>query len=126
MAPRRLKVPVIGSPARLSRCCRFHQAGAYVAILDRDAEALKNTWPDEARVSAHAVHVSDGDAVARVVDAVKDWSGSIDIAVNNAGITRDTVVWKMSDGQWRAVLDVHLGGTFAVTRAMVPVMRAAG
>jgi 3-oxoacyl-[acyl-carrier protein] reductase len=104
----------------------FYEAGGHVAVLDRDPETLKSAWPDGGRVSAYAVDVSDGDAVARVVDAVKDWSGSVDIAVNNAGITRDTVVWKMSDEQWRAVLDVHLGGTFAVTRAVVPVMRAAG
>jgi 3-oxoacyl-[acyl-carrier protein] reductase len=48
------------------------------------------------------------------------------VLVNNAGITRDTVVWKMSDEQWRAVLDVHLTGTFNLTRAVIPHMRATG
>jgi 3-oxoacyl-[acyl-carrier protein] reductase len=60
------------------------------------------------------------------VDEVISWAGSIDIAVNNAGITRDAVIWKMTNEQWQTVLDVHLGGTFAIIRAVVPVMRAAG
>jgi 3-oxoacyl-[acyl-carrier protein] reductase len=50
--------------------------------------------------------------------------GRIDAAVNNAGITRDSMVWKMSGEQWHTVLDVHLGGTFHVTRAVLPAMRA--
>jgi 3-oxoacyl-[acyl-carrier protein] reductase len=77
-------------------------------------------------VWTRAVDVSDGQQVAAAVREVAAWSGALDIVVNNAGITRDTVVWKMTDEQWRAVLDVHLGGTFATTRAAVPIMRAAG
>ncbi|SDG19303.1 SDR family oxidoreductase [Klenkia brasiliensis] len=105
----------------------FHEAGAHVAVLDRDAAQLASSWSDAGdRVSTHAVDVSDAEAVAAVVDEVVRWSGSVDVAVNNAGITRDTVVWKMTPADWQAVLDVHLGGTFAVTRAVVPHMRGAG
>lgn len=104
----------------------FQRAGARVAVLDRDPATLEAAWARVDGVSTYAVDVTDTVAVAEVVSRVKEWSGSIDIAVNNAGITRDTVVWKMTDDQWRAVLDVHLGGTFAVTRGVVPVMRAAG
>jgi 3-oxoacyl-[acyl-carrier protein] reductase len=105
----------------------FHRAGARVAILDRDPEALQRSWPAGVdRCRTYAVDVSDSSQVNAAVDDVARWAGSVDIAVNNAGITRDTVVWKMSDDQWQAVLDVHLKGTFAVTRAVVPHMRAAG
>ncbi|MCW2584095.1 MAG: 3-oxoacyl-[acyl-carrier protein] reductase [Klenkia sp.] len=105
----------------------FHDAGAHVAVLDRDADLLARSWGEAGdRVTTHAVDVADADAVAAAVEAVVAWSGSVDVAVNNAGITRDTVVWKMSPADWQAVLDVHLGGTFAVTRAVVPHMRAAG
>lgn len=104
----------------------FHAAGARVAVLDRDPDVLAAGWAPDERIATHAVDVTDTAAVAATVAEVQAWAGGIDIAVNNAGITRDTVVWKMSDDQWRAVLDVHLGGTFAVTRAVVPVMRAAG
>jgi 3-oxoacyl-[acyl-carrier protein] reductase len=47
------------------------------------------------------------------------------VLVNNAGITRDTVVWKMDDQQWQDVISVHLTGTFNLTRAAIPRMRAA-
>jgi 3-oxoacyl-[acyl-carrier protein] reductase len=45
--------------------------------------------------------------------------------VNNAGITRDAMVWKMTDAEWHAVIGVHLTGTFNLTRAALPSMRAA-
>jgi 3-oxoacyl-[acyl-carrier protein] reductase len=46
--------------------------------------------------------------------------------VNNAGILRDRVVWKLTDADWQAVLGVHLTGTFNMTRAAVPAMREQG
>ena len=45
------------------------------------------------------------------------------MVVNNAGIVRDRMVWKLSDDDWQAVLGVHLTGTFNVTRAAIPTMR---
>jgi 3-oxoacyl-[acyl-carrier protein] reductase len=97
-----------------------------VAVLDRDADALKRAWDGADDVTWFAVDVADPGAVTAAVSATVERFGSVDIAVNNAGITRDAVVWKLSDEQWKVVLDVHLGGTFAVTRAVVPHMRAAG
>lgn len=105
----------------------FHAAGASVAVLDRDPAALEASWPvGTDRVRTFAVDVADSAQIGQTVAAIVDWTGAVDIAVNNAGITRDTVVWKMTDEQWKAVLDVHLGGTFAVTRAVVPFMREKG
>jgi 3-oxoacyl-[acyl-carrier protein] reductase len=104
----------------------FLDAGAMVSALDRDADALKTAWDGQENVRQVAVDVADTAAVAEAVEGIVEWAGSVDVAVNNAGITRDTVVWKMTDEQWRIVLDVHLGGTFAVTRAVVPHMRKAG
>jgi 3-oxoacyl-[acyl-carrier protein] reductase len=104
----------------------FAASGAKVAVLDRDRDGLDSAWSDSDTVLTCPVDVSDIDAVASVVEDVRSWASSIDIAVNNAGITRDAVIWKMTNEQWQTVLDVHLGGTFAVIRAVVPVMRAAG
>jgi 3-oxoacyl-[acyl-carrier protein] reductase len=104
----------------------FLAAGASLVALDRDDATLKSVFADRDDVLPLAVDVADADAVAgAVAQAVERW-GRVDVAVNNAGITRDTVVWKMSDTQWREVLDVHLSGTFHVTRAVIPHMRAAG
>ncbi|WP_181779113.1 3-oxoacyl-ACP reductase FabG [Pseudonocardia pini] len=104
----------------------FVDAGARVAVLDRDPDALKTAWDGTDAVRTFALDVADSAAVAAAVDEFAEWAGGVDVAVNNAGITRDTVVWKMTDEQWKAVLDVHLGGTFAVTRAVIPHMRRAG
>jgi 3-oxoacyl-[acyl-carrier protein] reductase len=104
----------------------FAAAGARVAPFDLDADALKAVWGERSDVIAPlAVDVADEDAVAAAVEDVIGWAGGIDVAVNNAGITRDAVVWKMTAAQWQQVLDVHLGGTFHLTRAVVPAMRAA-
>jgi 3-oxoacyl-[acyl-carrier protein] reductase len=104
----------------------FLASGASLVALDRDDATLKAAFGDRDNVLALAVDVADADAVAgAVAQAVDRWE-RVDVAVNNAGITRDTVVWKMSDSQWREVLDVHLSGTFHVTRAVIPHMRAAG
>ena len=70
--------------------------------------------------------VSDDSGVRAVIEQAADWSAGIDILVNNAGITRDAVVWKMDDAAWRSVLDVHLYGTFTLTRACIPGMRSRG
>lgn len=105
----------------------FHRAGAQVAIFDLNPDVLADAWPaGTERVKTFSLDVSSTAAVADAIASVSDWAGSVDIVVNNAGITRDTVVWKMTDEQWKVVLDVHLGGTFALTRAVVPHMRAAG
>jgi 3-oxoacyl-[acyl-carrier protein] reductase len=105
----------------------FHRSGAHVAAVDRDPGALAEAWPEGVeRVSTHALDVTDAESVGSAVGEVVSSTGSLDVVVNNAGITRDTVVWKMTDDQWRAVLDVHLGGTFNLTRAAIPAMRAAG
>ncbi|MEU1953436.1 SDR family oxidoreductase [Nocardia rhamnosiphila] len=105
----------------------FHSTGAHVAVVDRDPDTLAASWPPATdRVSTYAIDITDTAAVSAAVGEIGRLTGSVDIVVNNAGITRDTVVWKMTDDQWQAVLDVHLKGTFAVTRAAVPFMRAAG
>ena len=105
----------------------FAGAGARVAPFDLDPTALKAVWGERTdTVAPIAVDVSDPDAVAAAVDDVAGWAGGVDVAVNNAGITRDAVVWKLTAAQWKQVLDVHLGGTFHVTQAVVPHMRAGG
>ncbi len=60
---------------------------------------------------------------ARIVQAALDRFGRIDIVVNNAGILRDRMIFNMSEEEWDAVIDTHLKGAFAVTRAAAPHMK---
>jgi 3-oxoacyl-[acyl-carrier protein] reductase len=70
--------------------------------------------------------VSDSAAVHRAFEQFLGRFGGLEILVNSAGIFRDSVLWKMSDEQWRRVLDVNVTGAFHCARAAVAPMRDAG
>src|SRR3989442_10049907 len=53
----------------------------------------------------------------RIVQAALDAFGRVDVVVNNAGILRDRMIFNMTEEEWDAVIDTHLKGSFAVTRA---------
>jgi NAD(P)-dependent dehydrogenase (short-subunit alcohol dehydrogenase family) len=59
----------------------------------------------------------------RIIKTAIDAFGRVDIVVNNAGILRDRMIFNMSEEEWDSVIDTHLKGTFAVTRAAAPYMR---
>jgi 3-oxoacyl-[acyl-carrier protein] reductase len=70
--------------------------------------------------------VRDSAQVNNAVESLVAQWGGIDILVNNAGIVRDQVIWKMTDEEWRDVLEVDLTGMFHCCRAVVPAMRKSG
>jgi 3-oxoacyl-[acyl-carrier protein] reductase len=70
--------------------------------------------------------VADSTHVNRAVEGFVDHFGGIDILVNNAGIFCDRVIWKMTDEQWRRVIDVDLTGVFNCSRAAASVMHGNG
>ncbi|WP_280424717.1 3-oxoacyl-ACP reductase FabG [Nocardia carnea] len=107
----------------LSVATFFADAGADVFALDADKEAL-DTAQAPVTVRRVQLDVTDSTAVDAVVNDVVEATGRIDILVNNAGILRDRMVWKLTDDEWEAVLAVHAGGTFRLTRAAIPHMRA--
>jgi 3-oxoacyl-[acyl-carrier protein] reductase len=104
---------------------RFADLGAQVVMVDSDAGALLESESDFAALRVPA-DVSNTEDVERAVAVAIEETGRVDICVNNAGILRDRVVWKLTDEDWEAVLAVHLGGTFRFTRACVPHFRENG
>ena len=78
----------------------------------------------EAVVNADSV--SDWNGAARIVEAAIDSFGRLDAVVNNAGIVRDVIFHKMTPSDWLAVLDVHLNGSFYVSRAAADAFRRQG
>ena len=66
---------------------------------------------------AARVDVTSRTEVENAVKEIVDRYGRLDILVNNAGVTRDNLFYKMTDEDWRTVLNVHLGGAFLCTRA---------
>jgi len=67
--------------------------------------------------------VRDSTQVNDAVESLVGQWGGIDLLINNAGIVRDQVIWKMTDQEWRDVLEVDLTGMFHCCRAVVPAMR---
>lgn len=94
--------------------------GAKVTLMDLDPgaadEALEATGhPQNCRYVAG--DVSDADSAAAAVEAAVEHGGGLDVLVNNAGITRDTLLMRMKAADWDQVLDVNLKGTFLMTKA---------
>ena len=103
--------------------------GAKVVVNDLDAEPAKETVAAIEAAGGQAVacvgSVTDADFGERFVAAAVDNFGGLDIIVNNAGYTWDSVIQKMTDEQWDAILDVHLKAPFRILRAAQPVIAAA-
>jgi 3-oxoacyl-[acyl-carrier protein] reductase len=104
-------------------------ADAKVACVDVDAETLADTVgaidAAGATAEAFACDVTDSDRVGEVVQQVIDKWGGLQILVNNAGITRDSLIMRMKDEQWDLVIGINLRGTFLFTRAAArPMMKA--
>ena len=76
------------------------------------------------RAAASSESVADWTSAGRIVQAALDAFGRLDVVVNNAGILRDRFFFNMSVEEWRAVIDVHLNGSFYVARAAAPHFRA--
>lgn len=102
---------------------RFAEAGGDVVMVDFDADEL-GAAAAQVGGRAEAADVSNTEDVERVVAATVARTGRVDVLINNAGILRDRVLWKLTDDDWNQVLDVHAGGTFRFTRACVPHFRA--
>ncbi|MGJ0119335.1 SDR family oxidoreductase [Williamsia sp. MIQD14] len=109
---------------------RLAQDGMAVAVLDLDEDSCADTVSaiTDAGGTALAVgaDVSDEASVTAAVDKVAAELGAPTVLVNNAGILRDNLLFKMSVDDWDAVLGVHLRGAFLMTRAVQKHMVDAG
>lgn len=110
----------------LATATRFVREGARVILWDVSEEG--KTVVDEFTQQGHAaifkkVSVTDQEAVQAAVEEAHRHFGRIDILINNAGITRDRTLLKMSRQEWDDVLSVNLTGVFNCTQAVAPIMK---
>ena len=98
---------------------RFADEGASVAVLDLAEEAAAATAESLGAERAIGVgcDVSKADSVEAAVERVVSELGKIDVLVNNAGVTRDNLLFKMSEDDWDMVMNVHLRGSFLMSKA---------
>ncbi|MFT3802180.1 MAG: SDR family oxidoreductase [Burkholderiaceae bacterium] len=73
---------------------------------------------------ANTDSVADWDSANRIVKTAIDHFGQIDVVINNAGILRDRFFFNMSIEEWKAVIDVHLNGSFYMARAAAPYFKS--
>ena len=119
------RVAVITGAARgigFGTAQRFASEGASVAIVDLDEAAAQEAAAklelvDGAKAIGVGCDVSDSAAAEAAIQRVVDELGGIHILVNNAGITRDNLLFKMTEDDWDLVMAVHLKGPFNMTKA---------
>ena len=98
---------------------RFADEGAAVAVLDLDESQAQATAESLGAAQAIGVgcNVSDAGSVEAAVKRVLEELGGLHVLINNAGITRDNLLFKMTEDDWDAVMNVHLKGAFLMSKA---------
>lgn len=107
----------------------FLREGAKVALVDYDAVAGEQRVSElqaEGEAAFYQVDVSNQSQVVEMVQMVKERFGQIDILINNAGITKDNMLLKMSNEDFQKVMDINVNGVFNCTQAVVPHMLEQG
>eukprot|EP00879_Flechtneria_rotunda_P001723 GHRR01001886.1.p1 GENE.GHRR01001886.1~~GHRR01001886.1.p1 ORF type:complete len:320 (+),score=125.01 GHRR01001886.1:436-1395(+) len=116
----------IGEAAALA----FAKHGAQLLLTDLDAAAVDATAArcraaGSPKVATVAGDITAPNATSKIVQALQQTFGRLDVLVNNAGYTWDGVIHKMTDKQWQAMLDVHVTAPFKLIQAVAPLMREA-
>ena len=108
--------------------CGTHVAFCYLDVGDesrREAEEVASELRQmEVPVFFRSCDVRESSEVGSFVAETDEELGGIDVLVNNAGIGRDSPMWRMADHDWEAVIRTNLDGAFYFTRAVAPFMRA--
>ena len=118
------RVAIVTGAARgigAATAVRLAAEGRAVAVLDLDENACKDTVEKITAAGGRAIavgcDVSDAEQVAAAVARVAAELGAPTILVNNAGVLRDNLLFKMSESDWDTVMNVHLRGAFLMSRA---------
>ena len=131
-------VVVTGAGAGIGRefALAFAAHGAKVVV--NDLARMPDNGGSAAQVVVDTIKAAGGQAVAstdsvaewdsahRIIQAALDHFGRIDAVVNNAGVVRDRFFFNMSADEWKTVVDVHLNGSFYVSRAAAPHFKSQG
>lgn len=132
VAPLAGKVAIVTGSGRglgLAYASELARRGASVVVNDVDAAtaqaAVSAIEAQGGRATAVVAPVGPTETADELVRTAVDAYGRLDILVTNAGVLRDTVLWKMSDDDFDTVINVHLRGTFTCVRAAATHMRTA-
>jgi|UniRef100_UPI004048E23E 3-oxoacyl-[acyl-carrier protein] reductase len=105
---------------------RFAQEGAKVMIADLNPQALELAQAQIPGAETYVMNVTDRESIQAAVNQIMERYGKINILINNAGITQDARLIKMTEAQFDSVINVNLKGVFNCTQLVVPHMLAVG
>ncbi|NLJ90965.1 MAG: 3-oxoacyl-[acyl-carrier-protein] reductase [Clostridiales bacterium] len=94
----------------------------YNGSKDRALKVIEEIKANGGRGLAYQANVSDSGQVRQMIDDIKEEFGSIHILVNNAGITKDNLILRMSEEEFNEVIDINLKGVFNCLRSVSPIM----
>ena len=101
----------------------FAEAGNKVFVVDRQETRAGLKVVESSGGRFFAADVRDSPAAQKLVDEIATSEARLDVLVNNAGLSRDHMLWKMSEADWDEVVDTNLKGAFNYLRATAPRMR---
>jgi len=108
----------------------FAREGARVVVADINMSAATAVATEIAHADGQAkavfLDVARAESVEAAFRTAHEWGGRLDVLVNNAGITRDGRMQKLSEEQWDAVIDINLKGVWLCAKAAAPIMTAQG
>ena len=114
----------IGAAIALELAARGYQVIG-TATTDDGAARISQALSAHAGCQGASLDVNDGAAVSALIERIVKEQGGLQVLVNNAGITRDTLAMRMKDDDWDAVIDTNLKAVFRVSRAAIKPDEAA-
>lgn len=105
----------------------FSSEGATLVLIDRQEDQLKSLTEElkanNGNVSYFAFDITSKEEIKKAFVEIKEKHGRVDILINNAGITRDSMSYKMTEENWDSVIDVNLKAPFLLTQEVFPLMK---
>lgn len=120
---------VTGGAQGIGRCIveTFATQNAKIVFAcDMNKQVMADLEAKYPNVKAVELNVCDRQGIAQFIESVKQQHSTVDVLVNNAGITRDNLLDRMTEDEWDAVINVNLKGVFNMTQAIAPLMIANG
>ena len=118
------KVLITGATGGIGNCIvkKFHELGAKIVASGTNEEKLKNLKNKFSNIHSEKFKLDEHDKIENFINLVDEKLDGIDILVNNAGITLDNLSIRLSEENWKKVLDINLTSTFLMSKFTIKKM----